>query len=475
MFGDLIKRQLVEDILSFRFLMSVVIILSTVILFSLVFIANYHNLLDAYSKSRISNENTLMSFCKAPSSNLDFVSLYCLMKPKPEMFISEGLEGKMPPGFLFSTRPYFIQDAKQEKEVLYTHISHRDLSSSAFSASPDMTFIVQFLLSFFAVVLTFNAVSSEKERGTLRLVYSNSLKSAYFILAKYIAAFLILSLPLLLGLILGLILLFSISASSFSSSLTLSFLLFWIISLVYLSVFILVGLLCSTISHSSKTSLVLCLLSWIFLVVIIPKSTGALLSLKEFDVPTEEEIHELANSAEKATMGIFNKQLSGNYMRGLDEDHKREAKLRANYEIDKSRQDVFDYYLRKKLSAIKTVRAINSVLPASAFEFSASCISGTGLFHFENLWIQTKRYGNDFISFLKDNASILKKDAYFYPDSDSVSNKPIDANAIPRFEDKNIKPGEKIRGALPYIAILIMCNLLLFILVFYRFQRYDIR
>lgn len=475
MFKDLLKRQLIEDIMSSKFLINIVLILTAVIFFSLIFIKNHHILLDAYSKSRMNNEKILMAFSESPSSNLGEVALYCLMEPRTERLISDAYEEKMPQGFLLMARPYLIQVKKQAEEVMDTQISKRELLSSAFSYSPDLTFIVQFLLSFFAIVLTFNAVSAEKENGTLRLVFSNSFKSAHFILAKYVSAFITICLPLLLGLILSLILLAALSMTPFYSSLVLNFLSFLIISLLYLSIFILIGILCSIIGHSSKMSLVLSLLSWIFLVIIIPKSSGMLLSLKRFDVPAEEEIRELLFKAIDATNARMNKQIAENSVKGFDEDRKKEMKLKLNYERDKSAQDLFDFYLRKKLSAIKTIRAINYVSPASIFEFSASSIAGTGLSHFENLWQQTRQYGNDFVSFLKDNISTLKKGSYFYPNSDSISNKPIDFNGIPKFEDKKLKLGERMRDALPYIYLLLFYNLFIFIFVLYKFQKYDVR
>ena len=475
MFKDLVKRQLFDDIMSLKLLVNIVLVLAAVIIFSLIFINNYHNLLDDYSKSQINNERILQAFSKAPSSNLEYGALNCLMKPNPERLISDAYEAKIPQGFLLTARPYLVQVKKQSEEVMYTQISKRDLLSSAFSFTPDLTFIVQFLFSFFAIILTFNAVSAEKENGTLRLIYSNSFKSAHFILAKYVSAFITICLPLLLGLILSLILLAVFSVIPFHSSLVFIFISFLVLSLLYLSIFILIGILCSIIGHSSKTSLVISLLAWIFLVIIIPKSTGMLLSLKRFDVPTEEEISELASKAVDSAIARMKIQVAESSLKEFDEDRKIEIKLRQNSERDKSIQDIYDFYLRKKLSAIKTIRAINYVSPASLFEFSASSIAGTGLSHFESLWQQTRQFGNDFVSFLKDNINILKKGSYFYPNPDSISNKPIDFNAMPKFEDKELKLGERMKDALPYISLLLFYNLFIFIFVLYKFQKYDVR
>jgi len=474
MFKEIIKRQLIEDLISFKFLINTIVILCTVVLFSLIFINNYHNIVDDYSRGNISNETTLTSFARAPRTHLGSTALYCTMQPRLELFISEANEGIMPQGFLFSLQPNSIRDIRQEKEVMYTSISKRDLESPSVTFYPDLTFIVQFLLSFFALVLTFNAVSAEKERGTLRLVYSNSIKSGSFILAKYLAAFLAVFIPLLLGLILGLVLLGLFAAGASFPSLALSFLLFLVISMLYLSIFILIGLLFSTISQNSKTSLVLCLLFWVFAVIIIPKSTGAFLNLKAFNVPTEEEISDLSSKAEKSAMERFNRE-SPKGQSDQEEETKIEMRLKMNSERDKAIQDINDYYLRKKISAITAVRNVNIVSPASLFEYSVSGFTMTGLSHFESVWTRTRQYANEFTSFLRDYASTLKSGSFFYPDEAAVSDKPIDANGIPRFTDSPISSGARTRHALPFVSLLILYNLLLFTVVIYRFQRCDVR
>ena len=48
----------------------------------------------------------------------------------------------------------------------------------------DLSFIFQVVLSLFAILLGYDAISGEKERGTLRLVFSNATPRAIFILGK---------------------------------------------------------------------------------------------------------------------------------------------------------------------------------------------------------------------------------------------------------------------------------------------------
>lgn len=476
----LLRRQLVEDILTSRFFISLVLILSAVCVFSLVFTDHFQQSQDTYSKAMAQNDRNLQQFAKSPVGSLGSSMQSFLLKPKPELFISEAYEENIPQGFLYEPYNYSLQLLSPKEEVSgaqhYRSISKKENPADVFTYSPDLTFIVQVLLSFFALILAFGAVTAEKEKGTLGLIYSNPTKRAYFILAKYLSALFTVGISLLIGLILRLILLNVLSAVPFSSSLISSLSLFFLVSMIYLSVFILLGILCSVLSHRSKNSLVLCLLIWVFLVIVFPKTTGMLLTLKRFDVPTGEEIQQLAQKASFETEDRLTKQLPADWSRTNFEKYRHnELFLKMLFAYDKAHQDTLDYYLRKKISAVETTRRVNFLSPASLFEYSSSSVSGTGLIHFENLWTQIRRYENDFLSFVKNERSVLEKGSFFYLSSDTISDKPLDFNAIPKFEDKNPKSGKRLKDASPYIGLLVLYNLFLFAFVVYKFQTYDVR
>jgi len=475
----LLRRQLIEDILTSRFFISLVLILGAVCAFSLVFADHFHKLQDSYSKGLAQNDHNLQQFARSPAENIAYSMQSLLLKPKPELFISQAYEENIPQGFLFRPSQHSLELLSPKEEAsgaqLYRSISKRENLADVLTYSPDLTFIVQVLLSFFALILAFGAVTAEKEKGTLRLIYSNPAKRAYFILAKYLSALSAMGISLFLGLLLSLIILNVLSAVPYSSSLISSFSLYFLVSIIYLSVFVLLGILCSVLSHRSKNSLVLCLLIWVFLVIVFPKSTGMLLSLKRFDVPTGEEINQLAQKAQDETWKRLEKQLPADYGSHFDNYRRSELRMKTEFEFNKSKQDTLDYYLRKKLSAVETARRINFFSPASLFEYSSASVSGTGLFHFESLWTQILRYENDFTSFVNDESSVLEKGSFFYLTGDSISNKPIDFNAIPKFEDVNPRPGERIKDSLPYVSLLLLYNLFLFAIVFYKFQTYDVR
>lgn len=206
MVKHMLKRQIVEDILSTTFLFNFILIIGVVVAFSLIFLNDYQGRLNDYAVKDANNEKTLRHFSEDPRDNYDSANMRLVMKPRAERFISLSYEDKSPQGFYFQMYPYQLRVLSKKEDVIdggFFFITKREYISPPVFFSPDLTFIVQFLLSFLAVILAFNAFTGEKEAGTLKLIYSNSVKRSHFVAMKYTSALLTLGLPLLLSLIIG--------------------------------------------------------------------------------------------------------------------------------------------------------------------------------------------------------------------------------------------------------------------------------
>ena len=70
------------------------------------------------------------------------------------------------------------------------------------------------LMSFFAILFTFDAVAGERSSGTLSLMMSNTVSRGQVLLGKYLGAFLTLMVPLVIGILMNLLLV-QLSGKSF--------------------------------------------------------------------------------------------------------------------------------------------------------------------------------------------------------------------------------------------------------------------
>jgi ABC-type transport system involved in multi-copper enzyme maturation permease subunit len=477
MFKELLKRQLVEDILSFRFLLNFILIMATVIFFALIFIVHFRSLQSNYTSKTEENQQRLAQFSKNPQSGAAFANQELWMKPRGEKFLSFGSEDKIPQGFYFRMSPYELRLLNKREDITgrgwYLPVSRREFITTSAFFSPDLASIIQFLLSFFAIALVFNAITGDKEEGTLRLALSNPIKRSHFLLSKYASALLTLSLPLLLSIIIGFVLLELSGVISLSYGLILESIMFFLVSLLYISTFVLIGLLCSALCQSSRKSLVLSLLIWIFFVFIFPKSMGLFLNLKRFEVPSPQQIERFADNAAQEVGDNFAKKENLDLI--SDQEKRMEVLFRLEQVEDAARQSVRDSYLQKKMASVLALRKITFVCPSSLFEYASASLAGTGIVHVQYLWNQARRYGDGLISFVKREAGEKQDPSPFYLNFRAIRNKPLDSSALPRFEEKSKPFEERLKDAFPFIALLVFYNLFLFPFVLYEFQTYDVR
>jgi len=136
----------------------------------------------------------------------------------------------------------------------------------------DYLFVVQLLFSLFAVLLSFDAITREKEAGTLRSILANPVGRASLAAGKFLGGFTMVALPLVVAFLAGLLALavagLDLSAGGFLARSA------WILvsSLLYVAVFFLLGLLVSTLTRATYAALVVSLAVWLVAVLVLPRS-----------------------------------------------------------------------------------------------------------------------------------------------------------------------------------------------------------
>jgi ABC-type transport system involved in multi-copper enzyme maturation permease subunit len=136
--------------------------------------------------------------------------------------------------------------------------------------SVDFVDIAAIVFSLLALLFSYDAFSREKEDGTLKLQMSNSLSRATALAGKLVGILATLLPVLVFSFLMSALLILFSRDISFSAGDWGRIVLLFAASLVYLAVFVFIGLLVSTRSRSSVTSLVVCLFLWVLLVFVLP-------------------------------------------------------------------------------------------------------------------------------------------------------------------------------------------------------------
>ncbi|MBN1996851.1 ABC transporter permease, partial [candidate division KSB1 bacterium] len=152
----------------------------------------------------------------------------------------------------------------------------------------DLNFIFLIVISLFAMLFTFDAVCGEKERGTLRLSFSNAIEKDKYIIGKTAGLFLALGTPLLVSFFVG-ILILPLSGIQLSTEEWVRLVIVIVLGYLYFGVFISLSVFISVFNNKSTHSFLILLAIWILSVFILPRS-AVLLAGRAVDVPSVDEL-----------------------------------------------------------------------------------------------------------------------------------------------------------------------------------------
>jgi ABC-type transport system involved in multi-copper enzyme maturation permease subunit len=345
----------------------------------------------------------------------------------------------------------------------------------------NLNFLFQIILSLFAILFCYNAVNGEKENGTLRLVFSNSIPRDKFILGKIFGSFLALIVPLLVPMLIGCFLLIVFNIPMNSSD-WLKLLMIFVSGFLLLGVFINVSVFLSTATQKSSNAFLMLIVIWVLFVLVIPK-VSVLIAGRFVDVPSVDEVNSKKNSYAKQVSNEFMNKMSGfkadpgaDVMKEFQKfmgktNDERDQQMRAFTEkVNRERWNKQD--IQEKLAF-----AISRISPSASFSFAASNFAGTSLNLVNEYREQAENYQKAFAKFQIDKSGgttgigmtiILRNDG---------NNKPPEINPaeLPKFEFAPQQLSSSFSASFVDIGLLLLANIIFFGASYKQFSRYDLR
>ncbi len=349
----------------------------------------------------------------------------------------------------------------------------------------DLEFLFQIVLSLFAILLGYDAISGERERGTLKLSFSNAVPRYQYILGKLIGTSGSLTLPLLLAIAIGCLLLPVIGVPMASSD-WLRLGLVIAVGLVYFLVFLTLSIMVSALTERSASSFLVLLAVWIFCVLIIPRAS-VVIAGRAVDVPTVDEIgaqkmrfqaqqweEERANwqnfrPSEKgdpeATMAELNRFME----QAADEREKKLAEFSGR--LNEQR---FNRQSEQQRVALSLAR----VSPAASLSLGITNLAGTSIDLKQHYKDEATSYQDTYAGFIRSKTGVVPGGRMFVFRSvvdDAEEPEPINPQEIPEFVYRQPTLTESLAAATTDIGLLVLFGLVFCGGAFAAFQRYDVR
>jgi ABC-type transport system involved in multi-copper enzyme maturation permease subunit len=366
----------------------------------------------------------------------------------------------------------------------------------------DYLFNVSFIVSLAALIFTFNRISGERERGTLRLMISGSIRRGEILLAKIVGNYIVLLVPFVIAFLAALIILNTSSAISvWSSGLWFALLVIILITLLFILVMVSLGICVSTLTRNSMGSIMMLFLVWVMAVLGIPKMSPM---IAEAVYPIESRnVVDLAQRISREDIEReFNEKKSDMFKKyrtefgvtggGVTTSPRTEAEKKAygkydrevvalNNECQRRIADAIrkleqDYRNKRNIQASLAVN-LSRISPVSCYTYLISGLAGTGPAESDKFIENAERYQEQVKAAIYDNW-IIK--TYRLGGSSASSSDVVDGfdrsrASIPDMKYEYTTMAEVLRVGWVDILLLFMFNILFFSVAFWRFNKYDVR
>jgi len=299
--------------------------------------------------------------------------------------------------------------------------------------SIDFIKVIAILISLLALVFSYDAITREREDGTLKLNLTGQVSRISFFFGKLTGLLLTLLPILLFCYILACLIILINPAISFSA-------LEWgyiagmfISSIIYMTVFILIGMLISSLVRHSSSSIILSLLCWIWFLFLTPNiSTYLARSIRKTPLydniqmnidQYQKEYIKTSREKDMQTSRMLTQEGKGsmsqdNYMRGSDGEIFFTAQhvilplmyLELQSQTEQAPLDFADRkwalqqdYLNKLMEQQKLQQQIAWLSPSEIFRQISESLCSTSATAFDNKMNSIRAYREAFIRFYRDN------------------------------------------------------------------------
>jgi len=401
-------------------------------------------------------------------------------------------------------------------------------------ATLDITFLITFFLSLFILLISYDSINGEKRVGTLRVLMTYPLKRQSFILKKVLGVFIFVAVTFTIPYLLSLISLIVIYANLLTVNFFLSATLYWFLVLLFIFFFSLLGIFISTCTANPNRSLVYSLTIWMLFAIILPISWQYIISPKLYNDAIDRleqvysdkhthnrnvfylrEVDETKYDVSQLDMtegemyqwmgGYFYEVVKAGSQEGYEQQYRFQKYAHDVYyptsrEVEQARDDVS----RKRINIENDANWVFFFNPIVLFENLSSKITGNSRAD-QLRFLQDSREVRDalinqgvregwlldyrFFTGYKDGLAFPSfeelmeicggdmKRIYAYLTDSFAGAEPFEMQLppFPQYAQPILTFGEVFSSILPYLVMFVVSILVLWLMTWQKFMKYDVR
>mgnify|MGYP002640952988 CR=1 FL=1 len=306
----IIRKELLDQLLSLRFAIACVVCTATLLVSGVVHGRNYAEATDTYQVNSVLHRNDVTRRTQV----FDLWQGVTVDRPLNVMnVLVRGMNGTLTESIKVQMGNRLDFPENYEKNPLLPLFP-----------TVDFVFVVGIVLSLLAVTFSYDSISGEKESGVLRVMLSYSVPRDLVLAGKWIGGYLALVIPFFLAFLVTLVVLLLFPEVVIGPQDMLATAGLLLACLLYLATIYSLGLVVSTRTDLASTSISVLLLIWVVLILVVP-NMAPYVAARVVTVPSRESI-------DRAKMEIT-RERSRHYQTKVEEEVARSGRtLMAVYQ-----------------------------------------------------------------------------------------------------------------------------------------------
>ena len=446
MIWHIVTRELLDHLTSLRFALTTLILVALMVTNAVVHLQTHPERVRKYSEKVNASQTELKSrtqlyelLQKGPGK------LY--KRPSPLTFIADGGNAFLPSKTI-SAGSWRLYGSASIWAMGVPHLNMEAISNHRPTAVViDWVFIITYLLSFIPLLFTFDALSGERERGTLRLCLANSISRPALLVGKFLGSLIASLIPFYFAVLFNLAIISTDSWTQLSGTDWGRVGLIVLIASCYAGIFIAVGLIISAMTRESRLSLVVLLLIWVTAVVFMPSTLGTLSTKWMPSVQTHHQFRKAKGTAFDQILSDFlnkretlkeRRQAAGTSQEEVAEVDTSELEIQREF-VNKdmeTRERLSRQHLAAQSAQVLHARRITRCSPAAIVQYALESMAGTGFNRHLQFLEHCRLHIRQFRDFIVEMDRADPESLHFIGIPKGMSEKPVSPEAIPMFEDK---------------------------------------
>ena len=474
MLSHIIRKELLDQLLSLRFAIACVVCLVVLLLSSIVLTRDYREAMSTYNMNKVMHRNEVTQRTRVH----DLWQGATVDRPLNVMnVLVRGISAEL-------TESVRVQNGNR---MDFPEVYEQNPVVPLFP-EVDFVFISGIIMSLLALAFSYDAISGERESGVLKVVMSYSVPRDTLLLGKWIGGYLALIAPFVMSFIAGLVVMALFPEVEIGTDNFLSIFALLLLALLYLAAIYSLGVFVSCRTEIASTSITVLLLIWVVFILAVPNMapyfTGQLIP-----APSRASIDRGKLEVQQETMRLTQQMMRDEQERSGKEDvwndEDFQEKMRVfGEERQAEAQKIEDSFMAKIRAQTRWSTYIARISPLTSFNLAALDLAAAGINQEVHFVDALKEYSSTWGSysdekskawqdFMKERQSSGGRMVFTSADMEQFNN--MDYSDYPRFTFAYMPFKDRLQSVYKDVLLLGVWNVLFFMLAYLSFLRYDVR